>query len=129
MRVGDEEYTADNIIIVTAYEEYALQALRLFVSGYLMKPITAEKIKSALEKLRFPVSGTNTCLRAICFGNFDIQYNNIPLVFKYEKTKEMLAYLVARNGATCTNNEIIAAMFEDDESHASYRSPFTIDAV
>ncbi|MCR5256014.1 MAG: response regulator [Acetatifactor sp.] len=109
-----------NIVFCTGYSEYMADAFEMYCSGYLMKPITAEKIKSALENLRFPISGLNACLRAICFGNFDIMYNNIPLVFKYEKTKEMLAYLVARNGATCTNNEIIAAMFEDDESHASY---------
>ena len=43
-----------------------------------------------------------------------------PINFKYSKTKEMLAYLVDRKGALCTNGEIIAALFEDDDGHDAY---------
>lgn len=44
-----------NIIFVTAYEEYILEALQthLHLSGYLMKPPTVESVKDQLENLRF----------------------------------------------------------------------------
>ena len=42
-----------------------------------------------------------------------------PLLFKYERTKEMLAYLVDRQGAFCSNGEIMAALWED-ERRSSY---------
>jgi two-component SAPR family response regulator len=43
-----------------------------------------------------------------------------PIGFKYSKTKEMLAYLVDRKGALCTNGEIMAILFEDDNGHEAY---------
>ena len=44
-----------NIIFVTGYSEYALEAYSLHASGYLTKPVTAERIKLELEDLRFPM--------------------------------------------------------------------------
>lgn len=37
-------------IFTTAYEEHALQAYELQVSGYLLKPVNAEKLLQALDK-------------------------------------------------------------------------------
>lgn len=45
-----------NIIFVTAYKEYAMEALYLHSSGYIMKPVTKGKIEHELESLRHPVS-------------------------------------------------------------------------
>ena len=44
-----------NIIFVTGYSEYAGEAMSLHASGYIMKPVTKEKIKQELEDLRFPI--------------------------------------------------------------------------
>ena len=59
-------------------------------------------------------------LTARVFGNFEIYYNGVPLAFQYSRTKELIAYLIDRNGALCTNGEIIAALFEDDDNHDAY---------
>ena len=37
------------IIFVTAYSQYALEAFRLHVHGYILKPITAERVREELE--------------------------------------------------------------------------------
>ena len=102
-----------NIIFCTGYSEYALNAVELFCTAYLMKPITTEKVKKALDHLRYPVDQrANIVIH--CFGNFEIYCQSTPIAFKYNKTKELLAYLVDRNGADCTTREIIAAIFDDD---------------
>lgn len=44
------------------------------------------------------------------------------LAFKRSKSKELLAYLVDRNGATCTNGEMLAVLWEDKPDTASLRS-------
>ena len=49
-----------NIIFLTSHPEYALEALRMYSSGYLMKPLTPEKIRSEIAHLRFPVNGLRT---------------------------------------------------------------------
>ena len=62
-----------NIIFVTGFSEYTGDAMNLHASGYIMKPVTAEKVKSELEDLRFPIEPkSNALLKVQCFGNFDV---------------------------------------------------------
>lgn len=44
-----------NIIFITAYDQYGVDAFALYASGYLLKPICSEDIKKELENLRYPV--------------------------------------------------------------------------
>lgn len=108
-----------NIIFATGFSSYQGKAFDLHASGYLMKPITAEKVKKELENLRRPVPTTKR-LTARCFGNFEVYLDGIPVEFKYRKTKELLAYLIDRKGALCTNGALIAQLFQDDDNHDSY---------
>ncbi len=118
-----------NIIFSTGYAEYMPDAFLLNVSGYLLKPVTAKQVREQLDILRFPVrSQTNGKIRLQCFGNFEAFLDSRPLRFRYGKTKEILAYLTLRRGSTCTNKEIIAAIWEED-SHESYFRDLRQDLV
>lgn len=46
-----------NIIFLTGHPEYARDALRLHCSGYILKPLTPEKIREEIAHLRYPVRG------------------------------------------------------------------------
>ncbi len=48
------------------------------------------------------------------FGNFDVFVEGKPVFFDRAKSKEILAYLVDRQGSGATRAEIFAALFEDD---------------
>lgn len=98
-----------NIIIVTAYKEYAVDAWDLYVSGYLLKPASPERIRQALEKLRTPIVER---LTVQCFGNFDVFYKGEKLTFARSAAKEMLAYLIARRGAAVTAGEFCAILWD-----------------
>ena len=108
-----------NIIFSTGYGHYRDAAFDLHASGYLTKPITPEKVKKELENLRRPIWNPKR-VRIRTFGNFEVYLDGNPINFKYSKTKEMLAYLVDRKGALCTNGEIMAILFEDDNGHEAY---------
>jgi two-component SAPR family response regulator len=54
-------------------------------------------------------------MKVQCFGNFEVYIDSYPCPFKYIKTKELLAYLVDRRGAFCSNGEILGALWEDKE--------------
>ena len=108
-----------NIIFATGFGAYRDAAFDLHASGYLIKPITEENVKREIDNLRRPVKETKS-LQIHTFGNFEVLYNNNPLKFKYQKTKEALAYLVDRRGAMCSKDEIIAVIFEDDSDHKAY---------
>ena len=108
-----------NIIFVTAYDNYALDAYKLHASGYLSKPVNEEKIRKELEELRHPVNLKETKdIQIKCFGNFEVFYKGEPLKFAYSKSKEVFAYLVDREGAAVSINELNAVLWEED--HNSY---------
>lgn len=43
-----------NIIVVTEHPEHALEALQIFVSGFLLKPANEDDVKNVLKHLRYP---------------------------------------------------------------------------
>lgn len=107
-------YGDTNIVFVTSYTEYAVEAYRLYPSGYLLKPVTAEDVKRELQNLRYPVKKEEERkLKIRCFGNFEAYYENELLHFRRSKTMELLAYLVDRQGSPCTMGELIGVLWED----------------
>ena len=116
-----------NVIFCTGYSEYSLDAWNLDCSGYLLKPVTEEKVRHALDNLRYPVPGHKR-VRFHCFGNFEAYCDGIPILFKYNRTKEFLAYLVDRDGAFCSLRELSGVLFED-EDHRSYVNQIRLDLL
>ena len=105
-----------NIIFVTGFSEYAGEAMSLHASGYIMKPVTKEKIEQELSDLRFPViPKKNAKQRVQCFGNFDVfTPDGAHVRFERSKAREVFAYLVHKQGNSCTTLEIFSAIFEDE---------------
>ena len=108
-----------NIVFCTGYGNYRDAAFELHASGYLMKPITPEKVKHELENLRRPIFEKKR-LKVQTFGNFEVYMDGKPVVFKYRRTKELFAYLIDRAGAMCTVGEIIGILFEDEGGREDY---------
>ena len=105
-----------NIIFVTGFSDYKGDAMDMKASGYIMKPVTAEEVKAELADLRFPiVPKSNALLRVQCFGNFDVFLPNGEHVrFERSRSREIFAYLVHRQGSSCSTKEIAAVLFEDE---------------
>ena len=108
-----------NIIFVTAYDNYAREAMKLHASGYVSKPVSEAKVKEEVEGLRYPIElRPSKDLQIKCFGNFEVFYDAKPLRFSYSKSKELFAYLVDREGSAININELNAVLWEED--HKSY---------
>ena len=117
------------IIFCTGYEEYAVSAFQLHVSGYLMKPITAEAVQKEIDHIK-GIKSTEKLLTIKCFGNFEVLYNGEILPFKRKKAKELLAVLVDRNGTGMTAKQICAILFPedtDDTKNAAYLRQLILD--
>ena len=117
-------YPKINIIFTTGYQEYMPDAFRLHASGYITKPITPAKVKTELQHLRHETPEEAKCsLRFRTFGEFEVFDKDQPVTFDYAKTRELLAFLIDRNGSLCTSGMIMDALWEDSEGtirHASY---------
>jgi len=46
-----------NVIFLTAYMDYSLDAWKTGASGFIIKPITAAEVRNQLARLRFPLGG------------------------------------------------------------------------
>jgi len=105
-----------NIIFVTAHSKYASEAFDLYPSGYILKPVTKEAVEREIENLRHPIAqNKNARIYAQTFGNFEIFSHGTPLKFSRSKSKELLAYLIDRNGAMASMNEICAVLWENEQ--------------
>ena len=121
------------IIFVTAYSQYALEAFRLHVHGYILKPLTTDRVKEELEHaleekksgqpeqddlspesdLKQRQKNLQEQLKVECFGNFEVYWKNMPLMFGRRQTKELLAFLVDRRGTACTPEEIAQVLWQN----------------
>ncbi|WP_054743335.1 LytR/AlgR family response regulator transcription factor [Cellulosilyticum ruminicola] len=112
-----------NIIITTAYSQYALDAFSKDCSGYLLKPISLQALLHQFEILRFPIheNTDSTCrVKVTCFGEFKVYIDGITPAFKYNKTTELLAFLIDNKGTSCSNKSILNTLWDDIQNHSEY---------
>ena len=111
-RIGQLQ-PACKIVFCTGYEQYALDAIQLRCSGYLIKPITAQAVQRELDHICKPKAEAKA-LTVKCFGTFEVFHRGQALPFKRTKAKELLAVLVDRNGAGMTGKQICAVLWPED---------------
>ena len=102
------------IIFLTGYSEYAVEAFSLHASGYLLKPVSLDKLKSEVEyALSGKIKPSSDHITVKTFGNFDVYVDGKPINFKMAKCKEMLAYLIDKQGTGVSRAEIFSVLWED----------------
>ena len=106
------------IVFCTGYSEYAVDAFKIHVSGYLMKPITADAVQKEIDYIKGE-KAKQRLLTVKCFGEFEVYHKREPLSFKRTKTKELLAYLIDRKGAGVSSKQICACLWEEEESDSA----------
>lgn len=104
-----------NIIFTTDDESmpYSSEAWKMRASGYIIKPIDAEKVQIEMLNLRHPVE-EGVKLKVVCYGEFEVlTLQDKPVYFARKKEKELLAFLIHRKGATVIPREAASVIFED----------------
>ena len=118
----DQLAPATKLVFVTGHPEYAVEAMRLHADGYILKPVTAERVR---EELLYNLPGLMSpqdSLRVQCFGRFEVFWQDRPLLFGRRQTKELLAYLIDQEGAVCTAEEIAAALWENESDMGAMKT-------
>lgn len=105
-----------NIVFATGFSEYMKEGIDLRMSGYIMKPVTPEAVKTELENLRNPIEwNAEKRIKILTFGNFDVFVDGAPLKFDRKQAKEIFAYLIDKRGTSATYPELAAMLWEDEE--------------
>lgn len=112
-----QKYAGASIIFITGFSEYALDAFKLHASGYLMKPISKDRLE---EEVKYAITqSANTGILATShievrtFGEFDVYVDGKAITFRRARAKELLAYLVDRQGGSVTRADAFHILWED----------------
>lgn len=102
------------IIFITGYAEYAVEAFSIHASGYLMKPVSQEQLGKEIAHALEDVEQNETAhIFAHTFGNFDLFVDGKAVCFERARSRELLAYLIDRQGAQVNRKTIFSTIWED----------------
>ena len=88
------------LVFVTGYSKYTLEAFHLHGHGYVMKPVTPDRIREELDALPAVSDGMKDRLQVRCFGFFEVYWNGAPVIFPRKNAKELFAVVVDRKDAS-----------------------------
>lgn len=104
-----------NLVFVTGYESYKADAMDLYASAYLLKPVSSQGVREALQHLRYDIQKKLTAnLYAQAFGFFAFYVDSRAVTFHRRKSKELLAYLIDRRGEIVSRQQLTYILFEDE---------------
>ena len=119
------------IIFCTAYENYAVRAMNLHIdASYLMKPIQKEAVMRELDRIL--EKPPEKLLDAVCFGSFDVFVDGKPINFGRSISKELLACLIDRRGASMTIPELYSRVGDSRQNlsrQSVYQALYSLKAT
>lgn len=99
-----------NIIFVTAYDNYAVQAFELNAVDYLLKPVQRQRLEKALSRVTGASSykESEKNIRINCFKHFEVIFEGqvINTGWRTKKAEELLAYLICEKGRFVSKERI-----------------------
>lgn len=122
------------IIFVTAFDKYAVQAFELYAIDYMMKPISFKRLKATLNRLKMRRKGKilksdvqmNDALS--CFDTIGIiKSNGETEVIKWRtgKAQELFAYLLHHQGQVVYRDTILDLLWPDFDVSRGVKQLYT----
>ncbi|MBF8984235.1 response regulator [Lutibacter sp. B2] len=130
IEVAEKILEIDNnveIVFVTAYNDYAVDAFEVNAIDYVMKPVLKRRLDKTLERV---VKRHKDILqpkkekvenKILCFGNFEIIRDQKGIKWRTSKAKELAAYLVHNRGKFVHKSKIIEALWHDKEEEQAIK--------
>lgn len=91
-----------NVVFITAYDQYALNAFRAHAIGYLLKPLDNDEFTEQIDHLmctcsQRPMENPKRLLHVTCFGQFSVrppEVSSSAIRWKTAKAEELFALLI-----------------------------------
>ena len=110
-----------DVIFVTAYEKYAVEAFRVEAMDYLLKPVIKEQLDQTVERLiqrkGCSIPSKERVLELKTMGQLQIQWSSSdPMKWRTEKEKELFAFLLNSRGSELSRDRILDALWGEYEA-------------
>lgn len=116
-----------DIVFVTAYKNYAIDAFEMNALDYILKPVTEERFNRTIRRIqdRRRPEGYTVKPFIQCLGDFEVFVNGSALTWKNSKAKEILGFLVQKKGVPVNWEKIADAVWPDynaEKSHSNFHA-------
>ncbi len=112
------------IVFVTAYEQYAIEAFELAAIDYLLKPIQLKRLETTINRLRArtaepapePLAETASAPTVCLFHRLsflDAQGQPLNVAWRTAKARETFAYLIHAGDKTPSREELLDRIWPD----------------
>lgn len=112
------------ILFLSAHPQYAVDAWAIHPTGFIVKPLTPERLREEVAYAAQWRSGRaekDTTDRVVVktFGNFDLIVDGKKVSFPRSKAKELLACLVDRRGIRITRADAFHLLWGEEDYNRS----------
>jgi two-component system LytT family response regulator len=110
------------IVFVTAFDEYAIQAFELQAIDYILKPVQRERLVKTIQRLRLRLSSSERQLPSAetvmirCFPSIQIDPKHLgtePIRWRTSKGQELFAYLLHHRGQLVRKSMLHEVLWPD----------------
>ncbi|MBR2527868.1 MAG: response regulator [Blautia sp.] len=102
------------VVFLTAHPRYAVDAFAMHACGYILKPLSPERlIREVDHAILYRKAAFPSHIKVKTFGNFEILVDGRMVAFKRSRAKELLAFLVDRQGGGVSRAEIFAVLWDN----------------
>ncbi|WP_103105503.1 response regulator [Brevibacillus reuszeri] len=120
-----ESYRELDIVFVTGFDEYAVQAFDMSALDYLMKPVSALRMSKTLDKLRarHRIEKATPSLAVQLFNGLKIYWKGQEeqsIKLRSPKTEELFAFLIFKG--TVSREEIIDTLWRELEHEKALKN-------
>jgi len=107
------------IVFVTAYAQYALEAYKAHPMDFLLKPVRRARLDDCIAHLYKQYAllhpeGKKNSLYIRCFGMLELECD-VEIKWGTRRVKELMLYLISRNGSPATRVELLEVLFGGQE--------------
>jgi two-component system, LytTR family, response regulator len=121
-----------DIVFITAYDQYALEAFRVNALDYLLKPVDESSLESTIKRIhrrkrQAPAVKRETITRVQCFGHYIVPCSSdgSPVDFPTAKAEELLAFFLIHRETNISKWMICESLWPEHEPHKAEQNLHT----